>query len=219
MQGTVSRRRGERSRRDLISVAIDCFSRHGYQGTSIERIAKAAGVTKGALYYHFKDKEDLLFGALDDRIGGFERRVVERVTALRDPVAALYAVAEICVEQATVSNHRRFILTLMVEALDTYPKLSERFRSMMRRFREFLAQTVKIGQQRGLFRSDVDPSVAARLLVAGFVGTELQYYQDPQAVPLPESMRAVVDQFLSWLAPRSPTAGSTGNNREERSPW
>jgi AcrR family transcriptional regulator len=167
--------RGEQSRREIVSVAIDCFSRHGYQGTSIDRIARAAGVTKGALYYHFEDKEALLFGALDDRIGGFERVVVERVTALKDPIAALHAVAEICVEQATRSNHRRFLLTLMVEALDTHPALSDRFRQMMRRFRAFLADTVRIGQKKGLFRKDADPDLGAQLFVAGLFGTEMQH--------------------------------------------
>src|SRR5215470_4519859 len=161
--------RGERSRREIVSVAIDCFSRHGYQGTSIDRIARAAGVTKGALYYHFDDKEALLFGALDDRIGGFERVVVERVTRRKDPIAALHAVADICVEQATRSNHRRFMLTLLVEALDTYPALSERFRQMMSRFRAFLANTVRIGQKKGLFRKNADPDLAAQLFVAAIV--------------------------------------------------
>ncbi|HUE39850.1 MAG TPA: TetR/AcrR family transcriptional regulator [Candidatus Binatia bacterium] len=191
--------RGEQSRRELVSIAIDCFSRYGYQGTSIDRIARAAGVTKGALYYHFKDKEALLFGALDDRIGGFERVVVERVTRLRDPVAALYAVADICIEQATRSNHRRFMLTLMVEALDTYPALSERFQQMMRRFREFLANTVRIGQSKGLFRREVEPALAAQLFVSALFGTEIQYYQDPQAIALPESMHAATDQLCAWL--------------------
>ena len=37
--------RGERSRRELTSIAIDCFARFGFQGTSIDRIARAAGVT------------------------------------------------------------------------------------------------------------------------------------------------------------------------------
>lgn len=193
-------RRGDQSRRELVSVAIDCFSRYGYQGTSIDRIARAAGVTKGALYYHFRDKQDLLFGALDDRIGGFERVVVERVTRLKDPVAALYEVADICVEQATVSNHRRFILTLMVEALDTHEELSERFRAMMRRFRDFLTDTVAIGQRKGVFRNDVDPALAAQLFVAALAGMELQYYQDPEAIRLRESMRAVVEQFRAWVA-------------------
>src|SRR5262249_44675677 len=106
---------------------------------------------------------------------------------------------DICVEQATRSNHRRFMLTLMVEALDTYPALSERFRQMMRRFRDFLANTVRIGQSKGLFRDDLDPGLAAQLFVSGLIGSEIQYYQDPKAIALRESMRAATDQFLTWL--------------------
>lgn len=194
-------RRGDQSRRHLISVAIDCFARHGYQATSIDRIARAAGVTKGALYYHFKDKRDLLLGAIEDRIGGFERVVVERVTRAGDPIAALSAVAEICIEQATVSNHRRFILTLMVESLDTHPELSDSFRDMIRRFRGFLTQTFTIGRQKGLFRPDVDPALAARLFVGAVMGLELQHYQDPEAIDLRSSLMAVVEQFRAWLGP------------------
>jgi AcrR family transcriptional regulator len=210
--------RGEQSRREIVSVAIDCFSRYGYQGTSIDRIARAAGVTKGALYYHFKDKEALLFGALDDRIGGFERMVVERVTRLRDPLAALYAVADICVEQATRSNHRRFMLTLMVEALDTYPALSERFRQMMRRFRDFLANTVRIGQTKGLFRSDLDPGLAAQLFVSGLIGSEIQHYQDPKAIALRESTHAATEQLVAWLGAgrlRRPSKASRNQPSQE----
>src|SRR5258705_11971063 len=169
--------RGAQSRREIVPVAIDCFSRHGYQGTSIDRIARAAGVTKGALYYHFEDKEALLFGALDDRIGGFERVVVERVTQSKDPVAALHAVADICVEQATRSNHRRFMLTLIVEALDTHPELSDRFRAMMRRYRDFVAETFRIGQRKQVFAKHVDPALAAQLFVGALFGIEMQYYQ------------------------------------------
>ena len=200
MASPLRERRGDQSRRDLVAVAIDYFSKHGYQGTSIDRIARAAGMTKGALYYHFKDKQDLLFGARDDQISGFEKVVVERVTQLKDPIAAIYAVTDICIQQATVSKHRRFILTLMVEALDTYPELSERFRQTMRRFREFLGNTVTIGQAKGVFRKDVDAALAAQLFVAAVMGTELQYYQDPQDIRLRESMHAVADQFCSWLA-------------------
>ena len=194
--------RGKQSRREIVSVAIDCFSRHGYQGTSIDRIARAAGMTKGALYYHFEDKEALLFGALDDRIGGFERVVVERVTHVKDPIAALHAVADICVEQATRSNHRRFMLTLIVEALDTYPALSERFRQMMTRFRAFLANTVRIGQKKGIFKKSADPDLGAQLFVSSLLGAEIQYYQDPQTLDLSRAMHAATDQFCDWLGAR-----------------
>src|SRR6266852_5787888 len=119
------------SRRDLMKIAIDCFARYGYQATSIDRIAKAAGVTKGALYYHFKDKEDLLFEAVRNRVGQFERRVASDVTGSHEPIGTLRLVTHACLEHATKSNHRRFIVTLMVEALDTNARLSLQFREMM----------------------------------------------------------------------------------------
>ena len=77
------------ARLDLMDIAIDCFARYGFQATSIDRIAKAAGLTKGALYYHFKDKEALLFAAVTNRLGQFERRVVADLAAVPDAPMAL----------------------------------------------------------------------------------------------------------------------------------
>ena len=113
--------RAEPSRKHLLTAAIDCFARFGYQGTSIDRIARHAGVTKGALYYHFRDKEELLFEAVKDRIGGFERDVLRAIPPTDDAQTALRRVVDSCFFHATVSNHRRFIMTLMIEALDTHP--------------------------------------------------------------------------------------------------
>src|SRR5215470_19108902 len=93
--------RPENGRRDLMDIAIDCFARYGYQGASIDRIAKAAGLTKGAIYYHFKDKEDLLFAAVKNRVGQFERRVTTDLTPVKDAATALRALARLCLEHAT----------------------------------------------------------------------------------------------------------------------
>src|SRR5262252_7524472 len=100
------RQKGEPSRKQLMTAAIDSFARLGYQGTSIDRIAREAGVTKGAVYYHFRDKEELLFEAVKDRIGGFEQQVVEAVTPTDDALANLRRVVDACFFHATVSNHR-----------------------------------------------------------------------------------------------------------------
>src|SRR6185436_12211855 len=130
-------RRTEPGREGLMATAIDCFARYGYAGTSIDRIARAAGVTKGALYYHFRDKEELLAESVSERIEAFERYVLDRVQPLDDPGAALQAIARICAQNALRDNHRRFILTLMIEVLDTNDAMSAKFRDMLRRFRSF----------------------------------------------------------------------------------
>ena len=202
-----------------MSTAIDCFARYGYQGTSIDRIASAAGVTKGAIYYHFRDKEELLFEAVKDRTAAYEERIVGSVGPVTDPVAALGEIARVSIHIATRNNLRRFILTLMVEALDTNPRLSEAFRGIMRRFRSYLAGIVRLGQEQGVFRADVDARNAAELFAGGVIGAELQHYQDPDRVDLAIAMQGVVDQLVSWLtagAEQLPHAAAKRGVRQNR---
>jgi AcrR family transcriptional regulator len=187
-----------------MGAAIDCFARLGYQGTTIDRIARDAGVTKGALYYHFRDKEELLFEAVKDRVGEFEQQVLAGVTTDQDAMEALRHVVDACFFHATVSNHRRFIITLMIEALDTNPRLSAEFRSILRRMRVFLARIVRQGQQRGTLRADVSPEAAAELIAGGIMGAEIQHYQDPEQVDLRAVLDSLVDQLGVWLAPTNP---------------
>src|SRR5438093_10767201 len=162
----------EPSRKQLMAAAIDCFARLGYQGTSIERIARAAGVTKGAVYYHFRDKEDLLFSAVKDRIGGFEKQVLEAVTVAGDAQAALRHVVDACFLHATVSNHRRFIITLMVEALDTNPRLSSEFRNILRCMRAFMTSVVRRGRKNGSLRADGSPDAPRTAMIGAIIGRE-----------------------------------------------
>ena len=198
----------ENGRRDLMDIAIDCFARYGYTATSIDRIAKAAGLTKGAIYYHFTDKEELLFEAVRTRVSQFERRVTGDLAAIHDAVAALSRVTDVCLEHATKSNHRRFIVTLMVEALDNNARLSAQFRDMMRRFRAFLRGIIELGQRQGAFRTDVSAGTAAGVYAGAVMGAEIQYYQDPKTIDLHDTLQTFLDQYLMWLrAPAGRRAG------------
>ena len=174
-------------------AAIDCFARLGYQGTTIDRIARDAGVTKGAVYYHFRDKEQLLFDAVKDHVGEFERQVLAEVTPETDAMAALRRVVDVCFFHATVSNHRRLIITLMIEAIE--------FRNILRRMRDFLADVVRDGQRRGTLRTGVSPEAAAAVIAGGIMGAEIQHYQDREQVDLRATLDTLVEQLAAWLAP------------------
>jgi TetR/AcrR family acrAB operon transcriptional repressor len=229
MDSAVRTGRRPEPRRDLMDVAIDCFAKYGFAATSIDRIAKAAGVTKGALYYHFKDKEELLFEAVKNRVGQFERRVVSDLGAVDDAAAALRQLAQVCFDHATKSNHRRLIVTLMVESFDSNPRLAAEFRDMMHRFREFLRDIVRRGQALGQFRSDVDAAGAAEVYAGALMGAEIQYYQDPNGFDLAATIGTFVEQHVGWLsmpaasdpAARQRMAGrATASRRTGRkSPW
>ena len=202
--------RPEPSRRHLVKAAIDCFARFGYQGTSIDRIARHAGVTKGALYYHFRDKEEILFEAVGDRVGEFERHVLDEVGPADETLGSLKRVIDACFFHATVSNHRRFIITLMIEALDTNPQLSAKFQRILRRMRWFLADVVRRGQQSGTVRADVNPEETAAVIAGAIMGAEIQHYQDPGEVDLRRVLDTLVAQLADWLMPRPRAVATTG---------
>src|SRR5438067_178491 len=51
--------KAEATRRGLLRAARKLFGKKGYASTSVDEVVRAAGVTKGALYHHFRDKDDL----------------------------------------------------------------------------------------------------------------------------------------------------------------
>ncbi|HYC00200.1 MAG TPA: TetR/AcrR family transcriptional regulator [Candidatus Limnocylindrales bacterium] len=193
-------RRREAARKDLTETAIDCFSRYGYHATSIDRIAKDAGVTKGAIYYHFRDKDDLLAAAVLDRIAEFETRVQSACGDV-DCAEGLRRIANVCVEHARSGDRPRFAIKLMVESIDTHDHLREQMRGMMRRFRAFLRNIVRAGQDQGLFRRDVDADVVAAAYTSAVIGAETQFYLDPDRFSLERTLGLFVDQLLDNLRP------------------
>jgi AcrR family transcriptional regulator len=65
MDGTKQQRRGD-TRQRIQDVALELFAEQGYEKTSLREIAEHLGVTKAALYYHFKTKEEIVVSLFED---------------------------------------------------------------------------------------------------------------------------------------------------------
>ena len=61
--------RGRETRARIQAVAVELFTEQGYDGTSLREIAERLNVTKAALYYHFKSKEDIVASLVEDYVG------------------------------------------------------------------------------------------------------------------------------------------------------
>lgn len=89
----VSRRsaKGQATRAHIVRIATNLFARHGYAETSIETVLAHAGVSRGALYHHFADKEALFVAVLEAIEATIAEATVAASRGITDPVAALYA--------------------------------------------------------------------------------------------------------------------------------
>ncbi len=69
----------------LLDMAFRCLSRHGFSGTTMERMAEEAGVSKGTLTYYFKNKEDITCRIASHVAAGFFGEVRQALEGLNDP--------------------------------------------------------------------------------------------------------------------------------------
>ena len=103
--------RSEATRRQLVTAARALFGARGYASVGTEEIVRAAGVTRGALYHHFRDKADL-FAAVAEEV---EAEIVERIAAeatgaAADPVDALRSGARLFLDTCAEPEVERIIL-------------------------------------------------------------------------------------------------------------
>jgi len=80
---------GRATRGQLIKVATGLFAEHGYEGTSIEAVLTAAGVSRGALYHHFAGKEALFTAVLEAVSERITVQLTEVISGCTNPVDAV----------------------------------------------------------------------------------------------------------------------------------
>jgi AcrR family transcriptional regulator len=170
--GTADGRRPRYDTEALLRVAAKVFTERGYDGTSMEDLAQASGLSKSSIYHHVEGKEHLLrlsleravrpLAAIAEEPAGREGRAIDRLEfVVRRAVAVLVA------ELPSVT------LLLRVRGNTA----TERWAMDQRRaFDRFVAGIVAEAAADGDVRTDVDPLVLARLLF-GMVNSLVEWYR------------------------------------------
>jgi AcrR family transcriptional regulator len=101
----------EQTRRQLLDIARRLFAAHGFAGAGTEEVVQQAGVTRGALYYHFRDKRALFQAVVEDLQQQILERVQQAAAAAADPWeglrVGLHAFLDACMDPAV----QRIVLT------------------------------------------------------------------------------------------------------------
>jgi AcrR family transcriptional regulator len=101
---------GRATRGQLIEVATRLFTEHGYEGTSIEAVLSAAGVSRGALYHHFAGKEALFEAVVSAVSEQVTVELTETVQGCADPLDAMRTAAVAWIDLAADPVIQRIVL-------------------------------------------------------------------------------------------------------------
>ena len=86
--------KGDLTRQHIIEKSMQLFSVQGYFNTSIAGIVKATGLTKGGLYGHFRNKEEIWYAVYDECVRIWKGVVFQGVRDISDPLARIERVME-----------------------------------------------------------------------------------------------------------------------------
>jgi AcrR family transcriptional regulator len=212
MAGTpnLSQRRKAETRRGILDAAYRVFAQRGYAQATIDDIAAAGGVSKGAVYHHFASKEELFRELLGDHGHEVDAMVaaVSRATSFRDLVRAFLGVWV---------DHYRADPLFMPLSLE-YRVQATREPWAQRLIAEFYGQVraliggaLRLGQQTGFVRNDLDVEAAATFIFGALDGACFQAAIDPGRVGVDG-----VEERLTDLVERYVAAKGKGDLRRFR---
>jgi TetR/AcrR family transcriptional regulator, transcriptional repressor for nem operon len=196
----------ERTRERLLQAAAGEIYRSGFQSASLDTILASAGVTKGALYYHFKNKEALGYAVVEQLIAPDTYGTwVRPLQSGKDPIDTLIRVVQgISVRPEAVRGGCQ-LNNLAQEMSPLHEGFRKRLAVVFHVWREGVAAALREGQTRGRIRREVEPAEAAGLLIAmveGY-GSLAKNAQDPKV------MKAGIRNIVAWLRSLRPP----GNRR------
>lgn len=184
----------EVTRESILDAAEHVFFEQGVAKTSLEQIACAAQVTRGAIYWHFRNKQDL-FEAMLSRVSV---PLTARLDALQGNDSDLADLREVCIyslRQLVLSGHhfRVFTILFLRTESDTGLEVQDRLaRHSVIQLGRFFSQPAIAGR----LHPGLTPELAASAVHNYFVGVYYEWLRDPNGWDLEEAAPALVDIIL-----------------------
>ena len=206
--GPLSRtERGEQKYAQVLAGAREVFLSDGYEGASVDDIAKAAGISKATLYRHFPDKA-ALFSAVLAQECRTQAELHPELCYHDRPIAEFLLDLARDVLNFTLSDFGQAIFRIAVAESARFPRVGETFYdtgSEMNRIR--LAPALRLAVERGELR-ELDPDYAAHVFYgickAGLAHRRLFKGHVPSAAEVEEHAHRTVATFLRAFAPERP---------------
>ena len=191
------------TRNAILDAAEIVFQERGVSKTSLAEIAAAAGVTRGAIYWHFANKVDLfdamiqrVFGLMEAKLADLQAQKHENpVDLLRE--LAFYFIDRVVNDQRyyrilEISWHKCEYVGEMAEIRDSHLECGNRFMGVS-------IEAFRLSRELGFFPENVDPHLAAVGLITVVDGMVTNWTLDKSSFPLAIYGPRIIDAYLAGL--------------------
>ena len=206
------------TREQLLDAAERVFRARGVGHASLAEVADDAGVTRGAIYWHFKDKADLFQAMLERAELPIDAALDAMATQpLADPLAAVRELALVAIRHLACNARTQAVFDVVFLRCEYTAELETAQNRHLEERQECLSKVeagLKQAIAKGQLAPDTDTRIAARGLYAFVGGLMRDWIQSPKSYDLETAGPALVDLYIAGLRTSPPRV--TGRSRKAR---
>ncbi|MFC5648166.1 TetR/AcrR family transcriptional regulator [Paenibacillus solisilvae] len=183
----------EQTRIRIKEAALSLFAEQGFETTTIEQIAKLAGVAKGTFFNYFTSKDELIC----DLQGVF---VMNEIVKLKDKpgplIPRMQVVVFSLVQQFPLNKP---VTRALFQAIFRSGPALERHNKLLNELMNVLIPLIEQGQENGELRKDMPAAMIAQLSLQTYFGALIVWSMDDQDDPITDQMALTFDLFFKGI--------------------
>ncbi len=174
-----TREEAERTRKAILDASLKVFSTKGYARTRLEDVAREAGVTRGAIYWHFANKAKLYGAAVSESVRGYRERLTGILLSDLSPLVKIRCLMKEWLVTLQEDEAYRTLVEMTLTKTEFDDELRESVRDwfgFIERMQKAFADLVRKGIEAGEIRGETDPEVAGLALISYLNGIEETWF-------------------------------------------
>jgi len=190
------------TRATVLKAALSVFSAKGYAAATLDDVATAAKVTRGAIYWHFKGKADL-YNTLVEEMSARGASIVQKAVA--EGGTLIDILRRVFISQCALiedDKEARAVMELALFKTGIDPDLQAGRKKQIDAGNALIsgiADAMKMGVSQGILRDDIDPTDMARAFVAFENGAIQQWLASPKSFSLKKSAESFAEILIKGL--------------------
>jgi AcrR family transcriptional regulator len=193
-------------RGQIVAAARAIVAEQGLEALTFGALEQRLSFTRGAITWHFRNKDEIVHAVLEDAIEEIDRSALPAIRAGSTLVERARAVVREMTRGWSSSDAGQVLVSFWGRQ-GTDADAAELNAALYRRYREYSAQLVRIGQERGEFQLEVDPEAMGIVMVGLVQGMALQGMFAKGALDMDKAIETAADAIVALLTAQRPGPG------------
>ncbi len=181
----------------ILETVAPIFNKHGYSATSMNDITNATGLTKGAIYGNFKNKEDLAIAAFKLTVRNLLKRIAEHINLSDSPIQKLFLISDFYRNYYNYSKELGGcpVLNIGVDANNQNTLLLEKVKVVIEKIQDQVATIIENGIEAGEISTEINAMQYAKRIDTMIQGAVFMTYTMEDEFYLKDTMNQI-DQMI-----------------------